>query len=90
MKWYVIYLRHFKCEVAAERISLLPLSNFIIESAPRFSQNGPAPGNAGSLSKGTQAMWIANLSIGKRLYAGFAAVVACFAMLFIFANIDFG
>ncbi len=35
-------------------------------------------------------MWITNLGIGKRLYGGFAAVVACFVMLLAFANIHFG
>ena len=35
-------------------------------------------------------MWITNLNIGKRLYVGFAAVVACFVVLLAIANNNFG
>ena len=34
-------------------------------------------------------MWIVNLNIGKRLYAGFAAVVVCFIVLLLLANQNF-
>ncbi len=34
-------------------------------------------------------MWITNLNVGKRLYAGFAVVVACFIILLAVANRNF-